>query len=189
MQTTATKISPFDHPIPSDEILRKFCSIDPEYTHHESFKNLMLSWNYRGDLTETGDRRLRESMGDEAYEHFHYDLLACNGHILIQIPQYKHPDLTKEASFNRPRFPSPWFWCMADIFDGKDNVMPAYPKMIQCVSPKNQEELSILPGLEFVRITEMRFFSNGKRKKEPAPMEVIFFRFNRGVGCVVVTKP
>lgn len=184
--TTTKPTRLLDQPVPDDSILRQFTSTDPTSPWIHAFADLMLSWNYCGDCTENGDRRLKAAMGDEAYEHYHWDTLACNGYILLRIPQYKHPLIAKECR-SGPRFPAQWFWCMSAIVEGGDNVMPAYPAMVASVSIKNQEELAVLPGLEYVRVTEMRIYSNGKPKREKPPSDVVFFRFQRGVGCVVCT--
>lgn len=174
---------------PDTELLRKFCSTNPEHPNHSALKDIMLLWTYCGDLTETGDRRLHDRIGDEAYEHVHHTTAVCNGHIALFVQHYKHPEAQENRS-SGIRFPAKWLWCIDSIEKNEgEDVFTADPETIASVLPETQSELSILPGLEYLRIDSISYWQHGRTKKritDPAPDNLVFFRFQGGAGCVSV---
>ena len=69
-------------------------------------------------------------------------------------------------------------------------VFFANKKEIADVVPETQELLAALPGLEYMRIAKVGYYSTGKkgRKFDKAPQDVRFFRFAAGYGCVSIKQ-
>jgi hypothetical protein len=56
------------------------------------------------------------------------------------------------------------------------------------VVPETQALLAELPGLEFMQISKVSYFSTGKKGKQwqKAPQDVRYFRFAAGYGCLAL---
>jgi hypothetical protein len=69
-------------------------------------------------------------------------------------------------------------------------IRPANKKEIADVVPETQALLSVLPGLEFMRIAKVGFYSTARkgRRFDKAPQDVRFFRFAAGYGCVSIKQ-
>jgi len=166
------------------DILRQFTKPD-----HETFRHVLAQEHYRGDLTQTGDDRLRLAMGDAAYQHYHWDTVACNLRVLLVLPRFKHPEAVENR---RPiGLPAPWFWCL-DQVERHHDLENASKAFIERVSLEVRESLQVLPGLEWVKIGRVGFFEHGrgkpKRRFQAPPDDVVFFQFRGGVGCAAAVK-
>ena len=146
------------------------------------------TWAYRGDCSESGDRRLRAALGEEAYEHHHWDAVACNGGVIVVVPHWKFG-----AEKGRgPGLRAEYYWAMQAIAAAEPEegagIRPCTKKEIAAVVPETQALLAELPGLEFMHISKVSFYSTGKRGKQwrKAPKGVRFFRFAAGYGCVAI---
>jgi hypothetical protein len=168
------------------DLLKKFTKAG-DATHGEVHQ----SWAYRGDCTETGDRRIRAAIGDEAYEHHHWDATAFNGGVIVVVPRWKFKEVRSGSS---PGLPAEYYWAMKAISDPNPDeghgVRPCTKKEIAAVVPETQALLAELPGLEYMHIKKLSFFSTGKRGKQwrKAPKDARFFRFAAGYGCVSIKE-
>jgi hypothetical protein len=167
------------------ELLEKFTkSGDPRFGKVQSV------WAYRGDCTETGDRRQRATMPEEAYEHYHWDTVACNGGVLVCVPRWKSSEEGDESVVLR----APYWWAMSEIAaaepDPSLGVRLANAKEIADVVPETQALLSALPGLEYMRIAKVGFYTTARKGRtfDKAPQDVRFFRFAAGYGCVSIVR-
>lgn len=165
------------------ELLEKFTKAgDPRFGKVQSV------WSYRGDCTETGDRRLRATMPEEAYEHHHWNTVACNGGVLVCVPRWK----SSEERGQRVGLDAPYWWAMSEIAAAEPDpalgVRLATAKEIADVVPETQSLLAALPGLEYMRIAQVGFYSTDRkgRQFDKAPQDVRFFRFAAGYGCVAI---
>lgn len=146
------------------------------------------AWAYRGDCTESGDRRLKSALGEEAYEHHHWDAVACNGGVIVVVPRWKFGPETR----NSPGLPAEYYWAMKAISNPDPEegagIRACTKKEIAAVVPETQALLAELPGLEFMHISKVSFYSTGKHGKQwrKAPKDVRFFRFAAGYGCVAI---
>ncbi len=180
--TTAllTVVCPVD-----DSILQQFLKPD-----HEVMKSFLTLWNLRGNLTQTESDHTRRLIGDEKYEHYNWDTVACNGRVLVLIPRYKHPHGEK-PKFGTFTPPAEWFWCFEQIEVGED-IAPASPADIARVPEELREKAAILPGLEWITVQQVNSieYGNGKpkHKHRPPPDGIMFFRFNGGVGLTVAVR-
>lgn len=146
---------------------------------------------YRGDFTETGDRRLRAAMGEEAYEHLHWDAVACNGGVLVVVPRWKFG--TEDR--NPLGLDAPYWWAMSaiagDELEEGAGIRPSTAKEIAEVVSETRELLSLLPGLEFMHVAKLSFYSTnkpGKKQWREAPGDVRLFRFAAGYGLVAIRE-
>jgi len=167
------------------ELLSKFTKAgDPR------FGKVQCQYNYRGDCTETGDRRLRATMPEEAYANHNWDTVACNGGVIVCVPRWKSSEERSE-SFG---LAAPYWWAMSEIsateLDPLLGIRLATPKEIAAVVPETQELLTALPGLEYMHIAKVGFYSTSRkgRKFDKAPQGVRFFRFAAGYGCVAIKQ-
>lgn len=167
------------------ELLRKFTK-----PGHEHWGEVRQHWNYRGDGTATGERRMRSLLGDEAMEHLNYDAVACTGGIMVIVPRWK---FQQQDSRPGPSLPAQYYWAMSSIAEDppeeRCGIRPCTPEEIAAVVPETQELLSALPGLQFMRIAKVGFFSSdkpGKRQWMDAPQGVRYFRFAAGYGLVAI---
>lgn len=165
------------------DLLKKFTlKGDPD------FGEVRALWAYRGDGTETGDRHLRSLLSEDAYEHHHWDTVACNRGVLVVVPRWK-------SSPERGRIPSPgaeYWWAMKMVADkepeAEAKIRPANTIETAFVVPETQELLAELPGLEYMHISKVSYFSTSKRGKQwkRAPQDAMFFRFAAGYGMVAI---
>ena len=167
------------------ELLEKFTKAgDPR------FEKVQCQWNYRGDFTETGDRRLRSTMSEEAYENYNWNTVACNGGVIVCVPRWKSSEEQGKSFGLR----APYWWAMSEIAAAEPHpalgIRLATAKEIADVVPETQELLETLPGLEYMRIAKVGFYSTASkgRKFDKAPQDVRFFRFAAGYGCVSIRK-
>lgn len=152
------------------------------------FGDVMRLWHYRGDLTEVGDGRLRRVVG-EAYEHWHWDTVACTGGILVVVPRwYVQGVLQGDVPLS-----ADYWWAMKAVGGetdwGSAQVRAATEEEISAVVPESRERLAELPGLEYMHVEKVSHqctFKPGERvwRSDPAPSDVRFFRFAAGYGCV-----
>jgi hypothetical protein len=163
-----------------ESLLRQFTREDDE-----TFKNILAVWHYRGDGTQSGDDRLRKAMGDDVFEHYHYDTIATNCSVLLMFPRYRHPSGV-EPGFGKARFPAEWFWSFSQIEENED--VEIKPSLIKRVPEASLALLKSLPDLEWMKVLRVNFWQHArgkaKRKHRPAPKGVIFFRFRDGLGLV-----
>jgi len=166
---------------PSDELLLKFT--DPAV---ERFAVIHNVWNYKGDLTETGDQRIRARIGDEAWEHFNWDTVVCNGSLMVVFPKWKHPRGV-DRHFGGPS--AQHWWAMGMAAERHSETFEAPPRLVKRIPVAQLELMQALPGLEIVHVPKVYFWRHGKTKKrcsEPAPKDCAYFRFNGGKGLVVI---
>lgn len=148
-------------------------------------------WEYRGDCTESGDQRLRANLGAEAYEHHHWNTVAFNGGVIVIVPRWKHKEGPGESG---PGLRAEYHWAMSAITeenpDEEHGVRPSNKKEIAEVVTDTQTLLAQLPGLEYMHIKKLSFFSTAKRGKQwrKAPSDVRFFRFAGGYGAVAIKE-
>lgn len=153
---------------------------------HAVMKDVLVTNNYRGDCTETGERRLRAMLG-AAYDSLHHDTVACSGRIVVIMPRFKAPGAV-EAPCGFHLLTAPHYWALGEIDEKSPEVSKAKPSTVQRVPIDIAQQLYALPGFEFVEVKNVNFWehANGpaKRKKRPAPADVVYFRFNGGYGVV-----
>lgn len=166
------------------DLLRKFTK--PGCSSHGEVKQL---WSYRGDCSEAGDRRLRASMSEEAYEHHHWDAVACNGRLVVVVPRWK---------FGNERFGSlgleaSYWWAMTSIACDEQEegagIRVCKSKEIAAVDSASLALLKSLPGLEFMHISKVSFYCSskpGRKQWRKAPVGVRYFRFAAGYGLVAI---
>lgn len=157
------------------------------HPNRQPINRILAVQNYRGNATETGARRMRAILGPEAYEHLHWDTLATDGRVALWIPRYRCPD-AQEAPPGFRLLTARHHWALSEIDEVSPEVSRASAKDIQRVPIETAQRLYSLPGLEFVRVRYVHFFEYGsgqpKRKREPAPADVVYFRFAGGYGVV-----
>lgn len=170
--------------LPVHELLTHFTKPD-----HEKLKNIVIMRNYRGDATETGERRLRAMLGDK-YDSLHHDTVACNGRVIVVLPRTKAPNAIEEPFGFRLLTAEHW-WALAQVDEHSPEVTHARSATITRVPVDIAQQLHILPDLEFVDVKDVHYTEYGnkvRRKKKPAPQDVVYFRFTGGYG-VVAEKP
>lgn len=147
--------------------------------------------NYRGDLTETGEQRLRSALGEEEYSHLHWDTAATNGEVLVIVPRWKSKEVTggwhtwlggraeDRWAMDQMEDPSP---------DEKCGIRPCRKKEIEQVSAAARELIAELPGVEYMMVRRVSFYSTSRSGKRwmPAPQDVRYFRFAAGYGLVAI---
>lgn len=164
------------------DLLRKFTKAgDPR------FGEVLQQWAYRGDFTASGDRRRKLEMGDEAFGHSNWDAVACNGCMVVVVPRWKFGEEKRESGIG---LRAEYWWAMSAIEVDQDGcgVRPCTAAEIAAVVPETQALLAELPGLVFMNISKVSFYSTGKKWKQwqKAPQDVRFFRFAAGYGCVAI---
>lgn len=166
---------------PVHELLAQFTNPD-----HPVMKDVLVTDHYRGDCTETGERRLRAMLG-AAYDSLHHDTVACNGRVVLFLPRFKAPGGV-DAPHGFHLLTAPHHWALAQVEEKDPEVTRARPATIQRVPLETARQLHVLPGLEFVEVRNVHFWVHGngpaKRKKQPAPSDVVYFRFTGGYGVV-----
>lgn len=167
------------------ELLSKFTK-----PGHKDFGEVMQYWNFRGDLTSSGDRRMRALLGEEAYEHLHWDAVACNGGVLVVVPRWKFSERDSRPGGS---LSAPYWWAMSSIADVDPDphccIRRATEDEIAMVANGTQALLSELPGLEFMHIGSVSYYSTdkpGKKQWRKAPGDVRYFRFAAGYGLVAI---
>lgn len=173
--------SPVDY-----EVLKRFTNPDrPE------FAVVMAVEHYRGDLTQSGDDRLRTEMGEEKYAHYHWDTVACTGGIMVVVPRFKHPIAV--AKSRGVGLPAEYHWCLSQVEKGED-CGPAGARILSRIVPETKTRLETeLPGFEFIEVVKVNFWhhagrGSAKRKSQRPPSDVAFFKFTGGVGCVALSN-
>lgn len=172
-------------PVPVYELLARFV-----LPAHPLLKSPVIVHNYRGDCTETGDRRLRAMLGT-AYESLHFDTVACDGRAVIYLPRFRAPGAVEVDHWQQPTFglTAPHHWAMSQVDERSPEVTRARPATVQRVPVEIARDLHALPELEFVDVRDVHFWSHGngpaKKKKKPAPQDVVYFRFAGGYGVVL----
>lgn len=171
-------------PVPVYELLARFV-----LPAHPLLKSPIIVHNYRGDYTETGDRRLRAMLG-AAYESLHFDTVACDGRAVVYLPRFRAPGAVEIESGHRPTFglTGPHHWAMSQVDERSPEVTRARPATVQRVPVEIARDLHALPELEFVDVRDVHFTEYGNRprkKKKPAPQDVVYFRFAGGYGVVL----
>jgi hypothetical protein len=164
------------------EQLRPFVKPD-----HHLLKDVLAMWNYRGDGTETGARRMRAIIGEQAFESLYWDTVACSGRVLVVVPRCKAPG-TVEAPRGMGLLSAPHWWALTQVEEKHPDVTHARPETIQRVPVEIAQQLHALPDLEFVDVKDVHFWESGrgpsKKRKKAAPQDVVYFRFAFGYGCV-----
>ena len=157
---------------------------------HPVYKDVLVVDSYRGDCTETGERRLRTMLGDVAYASLHYDTIACDGRILVVIPRCKLDGATP-APLGLRTLTAAHHWAMSLVDERSPEVKHASTATIQRVPVEVAQKLHALPDIEFVDVGYVSFWEHGngkpKKKRKPAPQDVIYFRFRGGYGVVADT--
>lgn len=155
---------------------------------HPDLKEILTINHYRGDGTETGANRLRKSMSEEEYEHLHFDTIASNGRVLIYLPRYKHPEAVP-APFGFHFPPAEWLWCFEQI-EASEEIEPANPLLVKRVPTDVLKALQVIQNLEWLRVRRVNLIHYGrgkpKHKHQKAPNNVLFFRFNQGLGAAAI---
>ncbi len=170
------------------DLLRKFTA--PGSPH---FGDVLQVWSYRGDCTESGDRRTREAIGEDAYEHHHYNAEACNGGIVVCVRRWKFRE--GRATDSGPGLAAEYWWAMQTAAAPE----PEEGAGIRIIPPAKcglvaltRELLTELPGLEYVHVSKVSFYSTrkpGHKQWKKAPSDVRFFRFAAGYGCAALPVP
>lgn len=120
----------------------------------------------------------------------HWDSIGCNGQVAINFRHFQHPQ-GLEPSFGC-HFKSEWFWCWSQI-ERNEDVAPAKQKQIDLVPEDIRKALCEDPAiknLQWMRIKKINFWCHSsttgvKRKHKPALTDVMFFRFDGGLGLAV----
>jgi hypothetical protein len=180
---TSTLIAIGECPLP-DSTLQQYLAAE-----HPVLKNILNIYNYRGTGTETDARHTRALIGEDKYEHYHWDTVVTNGRILLLIPRYKHPQGTK-APFGF-HLPAEWFWCFHQIEEGQD-CSPTTAPVPRVPDNDILTAAESLPGLEWINIQRVNFTTHERGKSKPGhrppPEGVQFFRFNGGMGLCIATN-
>jgi hypothetical protein len=167
----------------TEMLLRGFCAAGDD-----TYGDIRLCNNYKGDLTQRGDDQARLRMGEEAYLERDWDTLVCNGRVLLVFSSWKCP-FAKEGPV--PRFQAEWYWCF-DQMRKKRDVVPESEKRLSRLAADVRADLQRLPELEFVRVLKVHFWSHGrgkpKAKSMPAPKGLVFFNFAGGGQGVAITQ-
>ena len=171
-------------PAPVHELLARFV-----LPTHAILKDVIVVENYRGDFTESGDRRLRTMLG-EKYDSLHFDTVACDGRVVIYLPRFKLPGATAIRHVHAPQIlTAPHHWALTQVDERSPEVTHASAATIQRVPVEISRDLHALPELEFVDVRDVHFWVHGngpaKKKKKPAPRDVVYFRFAGGYGVVL----
>jgi len=167
------------------DLLRKFTKAgDPR------FGEVQQVWAYGGDFTESGDRRRKLEMGEEAYEHSNWDAVACNGGVVVVVPRWKFGDEKRGEGLG---LRSEYWWAMSaiEVEMAGSGIRPCTEEEIARVVPETRQLLAELPGLEFMQISKVSFYSTGKPGKKQwkdAPQDVRYFRFAAGYGCLAIAE-
>lgn len=166
---------------PVHELLANFTS-----PGHPTMKDVLIVDHYRGDCTETGERRLRAMLG-EAYDSLHHDTLACTGGVVLILPRFKAPNAVP-APVGFHLLKADHHWALAEVDEKSPEVTRASAATIQRVPVEVARKLHELPDLEFVEVARVHYWESGrgpaKRKSRPAPSNVVYFRFTGGYGVV-----
>lgn len=170
--------------VPVHELLARFV-----LPSHPVCKDVFVMFHYRGDGTETGARRMRAILG-EAYETLHCDTVACDGRVVLIIPRFKAPGAVEINNGDIPNFfPAPTYWALSQVDERSPEVTHARASTIQRVPVDVARDLHLLPELEFVDVKDVHFVEHGngpaKKRKKPAPQDVVYFRFAGGYGAVL----
>lgn len=119
----------------------------------------------------------------------HWDTIVSDGDVLLDIRRFKHPEGV-EPKFGT-RFKSEWFWGFSHI-ERNENIEPAKRRLIERVPQEIREKIAADPDLssvEWLRIKHLNLMSCGSRGtkaiRKPAPKDVLFFRFDGGLGMAV----
>ena len=149
-------------------------------------------WAYRGDCTETGDQRIKAAIGEEAYQHHHWNAVACNGGVLVVVPRWKFEEGRSRGEGIGLK--AQYWWAMAAIVQDEPEegagVRPCTTKEIEAVALSTQKLLGELPGLEYMHVSKLSYYSTakpGKKQWDKAPTDARYFRFAAGYGCVAIT--
>jgi len=168
------------------ELLSRFTK--PGTGHAEVYQ----MYNYRGDGTQTGDMRIKAEIGHDAYQHHHWDALACNGGVVVVVPRWKFAE--SRATLG-PGLSAEYYWAMASLDDKayddpRQGIRPCTKREILDVVPETRALLDQLPGLEYMFVKFVRYNSTAKKfpQYKPAPDTVRYFRFAAGYGCVAIRK-
>lgn len=173
------------HPV-DIEILKRFTT-----TERPEFSSVLAVEHYRGDLTQSGDDRMRRAMGEEKYAHFHWDTIACTGGIIVIVPRYKHPEAVEKRRLGL--LPAEYHWCFSQI-DQDEDCGPAGARVLSRIVSDSKAKLEKeLPGLEFIKLVKVNYWHHAgrgpaKRKSQRPPNDVAFFKFTGGVGCVALSN-
>lgn len=115
--------------------------------------------------------------------------IAANGQVLITLRYVKHPEGAQPAF--GVHFPAEWYWCFTHI-ERNECIEPAKRSLIERVPAEVRAAIASDPDLglvEWVRIKRLNYTSYGSRgvraMHKPAPADVLFFRFNGGLGLAV----
>lgn len=152
---------------------------------HPVMKDLLVIRSYRGDGTETGERRLRAMMGAK-YDSLHCDTVACNGRVVVVLPRFKAPGAV-DAPFSFRLLTAEHHWALSEVDEKSPEVTHARPETVQRVPVEISQELHAFPDFEFVEVRNVNYWESGrttKRKKKAAPKDVVYFRFTGGYGVV-----
>lgn len=170
-------------PTPVHELLARFV-----HPTHAVLKHPTIVHAYRGDCTESNERRLRATLGEAAYASLHYDTIACDGRVMVILPRCRAAGAV-EAPFGFRTLTAEHHWALTEVDEKSPEVVRARPETVQRVPVEIARELFALPGLEFVDVHEVTYWVHGngpaKRKKKPAPQDVVYFRFTGGMGVVL----
>lgn len=135
------------------------------------------------------ETRIIAAVGQEEYGHRCRTLIATNGRVLLCVEAWKHPE-AKTPPFGWS-IPAEWFWCFDMMRTGK-GVTPSDPSDIERVPENLLESLAVVPGLQWLNIGPVGYWSHGrgkpKRKTRPAPDGLMFFAFDGGTGCAVASE-
>lgn len=168
------------------DILAKF--VNPS---HPVYKDVLTVDSYRGDCTETGDRRLKAMLGEKAYASLHYDTIACDGRILVIVPRSRLEG-AKPAPFGLHTLTAAHHWALSQVDERSPEVVHASSATIQRVPVEVAQKLHALPCIEFVEVRYVHFWEHGngktKKKRKPAPQDVVYFRFEGGYGVVAAAS-
>jgi hypothetical protein len=166
---------------PIHELLARFT-----HPEHGILKDVLVMNNYRGDCTETGDRRLRAMLG-AAYDSLHYDTVASNGRVVLFLPRCKAPNAVPAPDGWR-MLTAEHHWALSQVDEKHPEVTRASAATIQRVPVEIARQLHDLPELEFVEVPRVYYWLHAggpaKRKSKPAPDNVVYFRFLGGYGVV-----
>jgi hypothetical protein len=154
----------------------------------EEVTALLTRWTTPGDDTYMG--KIITVCIDRFSDH--WDSMACDGLVIINVRGLKHPQGV-EPGFGCRFIKAEWCWCWSQI-ERDEDVEPAKQKQIDLVPEKIRKALSADPAiknLQWIRIKRINFICHSSRtgvkcKHRPALTDVMFFRFDGGLGLVSV---
>lgn len=164
-------------------LLHEFCA--RTIINGADYTKPLAVWNYRGDLTQSGENRLKATMSPEEYEHKDWDTLATDGRIIVLVARAKLVSSEKTSL----RMPGDIYRTLIDVHERRSHLwekeapMPQedvgvdeYMVLGRRVARCYVDRIRLLPSARFCGMTLV--------SSDP-----LYFRFDGGAGCVMPLAP